>query len=69
MSAANGARSVEGQYAFEDGLLILSNVRGDIGLTELPIRCGIEATDGGFSLQEHQNSCQELAGMTFRPQR
>ena len=65
MARSDGTQSVQGRYEFGDGVLTLSDVSGDVGLASFPMRCRVEAADGGFRLQATDGSCQALAGTTF----
>ena len=68
MQEANGPRAVQGQYAVESGILTLSDVHGDTGLVRFPMRCRVQAINGGFRLEAVENSCRELSGVTFEQQ-
>jgi hypothetical protein len=65
MARIDGTQAVEGRYQLGDGVLNLTGVSGDVGFARFPMRCRVEAVDGGFRLEAVEGSCQELAGTTF----
>lgn len=73
MNQVEGNRSVQGQYAYEDGVLTFSQPAGDMGDTNFPLRCQMEpAGADGFQLQDQadapaEQSCGPLKDLTFRP--
>ena len=65
MATSDGTQTVRGRYEVGDGVLSLSDVSGDIGMARFPMRCRLEAVQGGFRLEATDGSCQQLAGTTF----
>ncbi len=67
MDEVGGSRKIEGRYAVQDGVLTLSQAKGDVGNTKFPVRCRIQHLGGGFVLTGIERSCAVLHGVTFRP--
>jgi hypothetical protein len=65
MATSDGSQTVAGRYEVGDGILILSDVSGDVGLASFPMRCRLQAVDGGFRLEASDGSCRELSGTSF----
>ena len=65
MNNSDNAMSVEGDYAFEQDLLVLSDVTGSTGDATFPVRCRIVPTEDGFRLGAYQDACGALTDMNF----
>jgi hypothetical protein len=66
LAQREGDRAVAGRYSLENGVLVLSDVSGDTGRADFPMRCSVEPAEGGFRLEATDGSCRELAGMQFQ---
>jgi hypothetical protein len=60
-------KSVEGRYAFENGILTFSDPTGDVGQATFPMRCRLEESGEGFVLRSVEDSCTRLDNLTFNP--
>lgn len=60
-----GGQAVVGTYALADGVLTLTDVEGDLGRATFPMRCGIVADAGRFTLTDEDGTCAPLADVTF----
>ena len=67
MDEVGGSRKIEGRYSIQDGLLTLSQAKGDVGNTKFPVRCRIRYAGDSFTLTGIERSCAVLHGVTFRP--
>ena len=67
ISEAAGSRKVDGHYAYADGVLTLSDAKGDIGGVKFPIRCRLEPAPPGFSLSPIEDSCRIFNQVRFEP--
>ena len=67
MDEVGGSRRIEGRYTVQDGVLTLSQGRGDVGNTKFPVRCRIQHAGDSFTLTGIERACAVLHGVTFRP--
>lgn len=68
MNEVDGNRKVQGHYAYENGVLTLSQPTGDIGQATFPMRCRFETLGAGdFRLTDEGGACTRLKDLTFKP--
>lgn len=60
-------RSVQGRYAYVDGVVTFLEPRGETGGAQFPMRCRMEAVSPTeFRLTESDGTCRQLANVSFR---
>ncbi len=67
ISEAAGSRKVDGHYAYTDGVLTLSDAKGDVGTAKFPMRCRLDPAPPGFSLSPIEDSCTVFNRVQFEP--
>jgi hypothetical protein len=67
MGEVEGSRRVEGRYTYQDGVVIFSDPKGDIGPAQFPMRCRVQGTASEFRLAEAGGTCTRFQDLTFRP--
>jgi chromosome segregation ATPase len=68
MAGEGRVQSVTGTWMVENDVLALTDVSGDTGAANFPMRCGIAPEPIGFQLSEHEGSCAVFDGETFQRQ-
>ena len=58
-------KAMSGTFTLEEDILELSDAEGDLGDAEFPIRCTIVPETAGFTLEETDNTCGLLSGVSF----
>jgi hypothetical protein len=66
MRSTEENRSVQGRYAYDNGILTLSDPQGDAGTAKFPMNCRLEQAESGFRLIDDGGNCAYFSGLTFR---
>ncbi|MCB5177524.1 copper resistance protein NlpE [Microvirga lenta] len=68
MNEVDGNKKVEGRYAYENGVLTLSDPKGDVGQATFPMRCRFETSGASdFRLADNEGACTRFRDLTFKP--
>lgn len=68
MMQTAGDQKVTGRYAYENGIVTLSDPQGPVGDAQFPMRCRFETVGTNeFRLAENNGSCTRFKDLTFKP--